>query len=50
LIPQIWRGGKGKQKQKLFRGSCEIREYLTLRSVSSLNNPQNTEMKFCENI
>ncbi len=24
--------------------------YLTLRSVSSLNNPQNSEMKFCENI
>jgi hypothetical protein len=24
--------------------------YLTLRLVSSLNNPQNTEMNFCENI
>jgi len=24
--------------------------YLTLRSVSSLNNPQNSEMKFCENM
>jgi hypothetical protein len=22
--------------------------YLTLRSVSSLNNPQNSEMRFCE--
>jgi len=43
-------GGKGKRKKKIFRGSCEIREYLTLRSVLSLNNPQNTEMKFCENI
>ncbi len=25
-------------------------DYLTLRSVSSLNNPQNTEMKLCENM
>jgi len=25
-------------------------QYLTLRSVSSLNNPQNSEMKICENI
>jgi hypothetical protein len=25
-------------------------KYLTLRSVSSLNNPQNSEMKFCENM
>jgi hypothetical protein len=25
-------------------------EYLTLRSVSSLNNPKNNEMKFCENM
>jgi hypothetical protein len=24
--------------------------YLTLRSISSLNNPQNSEMKFCENV
>jgi hypothetical protein len=24
--------------------------YLTLRSVSSLNNPQNSEMKICENM
>jgi hypothetical protein len=24
--------------------------YLTLRSVLSLNNPQNSEMKFCENM
>jgi hypothetical protein len=24
--------------------------YLTLRLVSSLNNPQNSEMKFCENM
>jgi hypothetical protein len=24
--------------------------YLTLRSVSSLNNPHNSEMKICENM
>jgi hypothetical protein len=24
--------------------------YLTQRSISSINNPQNSEMKFCENI
>jgi hypothetical protein len=24
--------------------------YLTVRSVSSLNNPQNSEMKFCQNM
>jgi hypothetical protein len=28
--------------------SCS--KYLTLKSVSSLNNPQNSEMKFCENM
>jgi len=51
LITQIWKGAKGNFfKKKLFTVSYEIREYLTLRSVSSLNNPQNTEMKFCENI
>jgi hypothetical protein len=27
-----------------------IVNYLTMRSVSSLNNPQNSEMKFCENM
>jgi len=26
-----------------------IESILTLRSISSLNNPQNSEMKFCEN-
>ncbi len=26
-----------------------IKLILTLRSISSLNNPQNSEMKFCEN-
>jgi len=25
-----------------------FRDYLTLRLVSSINNPQNSEMKFCE--
>jgi hypothetical protein len=25
-------------------------DYLTLRSTSALNNPQNSKMKFCENI
>jgi hypothetical protein len=27
-----------------------IMEYLTLRLILSLNNPQNSEMKFCENM
>jgi hypothetical protein len=28
----------------------QFANYLTLRSVSSLTNPQNSEMKFCENM
>jgi hypothetical protein len=27
-----------------------ILNYLTMRLVSSLNNPQNSEMEFCENM
>jgi hypothetical protein len=27
-----------------------FRDYLTLRSVSSINNPQNSEMKICGNM
>jgi hypothetical protein len=30
--------------------SVSLEKYLTLRSVSSLNNPKNSEMKFCENM
>ncbi len=38
--------GKGLKKQAalVYNGGT----YLTLRSVSSLNNPQSNEMKFCE--
>jgi hypothetical protein len=28
----------------------KIEKYITLGSVSSLNNPENNEMKFCENV
>ncbi len=30
--------------------TLSIELILTLRSISSLNNPQNCEMKFCENM
>jgi hypothetical protein len=32
------------------REAGRLVKYLTLRSVSSLNNPQNNEMKICENM
>jgi hypothetical protein len=44
IIKHLGGGGediRGTTKQPQY-------EYLTLRLVSSLNNPQNNEMKFCE--
>jgi hypothetical protein len=43
-------GASKKSQVKIQEIFSAFRQYLTLRSVSSLNNPQNSEMKFCENI
>jgi len=41
----MWKKENMERKNKKF-----IYIYLTLRSISSLNNPQNSEMNFCENM